>query len=198
MQLLQESLAILNGDATLKLDATPAGREVYQKLGFVDEYQLKRMQRVNAPNEFQKVDARLMGKKDFNQLLRIDMEIFGADRQQLLRWIWEGAPEYAFMMEEKNQIQGFCFGRPGYKFTHIGPVIASKINIAKELLTAALQNCKGKPVILDALQFDPEWVAWLASVVFCEQRLLTRMYRGSNLFPGIPEKQYAILGPEFG
>jgi hypothetical protein len=24
------------------------------------------------------------------------------------------------------------------------------------------------------------------------------MYRGNNRFPGVPEKQFAIMGPEFG
>lgn len=42
-QLLLEALDILKQEETIKLDATPAGREVYIKLGFVDEYPLSRM-----------------------------------------------------------------------------------------------------------------------------------------------------------
>src|SRR5690349_11093844 len=42
-QLLLEALRVLVNMDTIKLDATPAGREVYLKLGFVDEYMLSRM-----------------------------------------------------------------------------------------------------------------------------------------------------------
>src|SRR6478672_1599886 len=41
--LLREALHVLEHIDTVKLDATPAGREVYLKLGFVDEYMLSRM-----------------------------------------------------------------------------------------------------------------------------------------------------------
>jgi ribosomal protein S18 acetylase RimI-like enzyme len=42
-QLLREALEILQKEETVKLDATPAGREVYLKLNFADEYPLSRM-----------------------------------------------------------------------------------------------------------------------------------------------------------
>src|SRR5450631_811196 len=42
-QLLKEALLILRNLPTVKLDATPAGREVYLKLNFVEEYRLSRM-----------------------------------------------------------------------------------------------------------------------------------------------------------
>jgi hypothetical protein len=56
----------------------------------------------------------------------------------------------------------------------------------------------GQPFSLDAALHDEEWLQWLASVGFIEQRPFYRMYRGANRFPGQPEKQFAILGPEFG
>ncbi len=48
MQLLKEALQILHNEETIKLDATPAGREVYLKLNFVDEYHLARMSTIAA------------------------------------------------------------------------------------------------------------------------------------------------------
>src|SRR5688572_27629990 len=41
--LLQEALRLTANQETIKLDATPAGREVYSKFGFVDEYEIIRM-----------------------------------------------------------------------------------------------------------------------------------------------------------
>jgi hypothetical protein len=51
---------------------------------------------------------------------------------------------------------------------------------------------------LDISHVDQKWKAWLTSIGFIEQRSLTRMYKGRNSRPGKPEKQFAILGPEFG
>src|SRR5688572_15404910 len=48
-QLLQVALEILSLQETVKLDATPAGREVYLKHGFRDEYTLCRMLAMDIP-----------------------------------------------------------------------------------------------------------------------------------------------------
>src|SRR5688572_9270459 len=196
-QLLKEALQTLHNQETIKLDATPAGREVYLKLNFVDEYRLSRMSTISAAGRL-KSTARSLQKNDLPAVVKFDREIFGADRQPLLEWILEGAPQFAFLVEEKNEIQGYCLGRYGYNFTQIGPVIARNSGIAINLVSAALKNCIGCPVILDVLHFEPEWIEWLTSIGFAEQRPLLRMYRGSNKFPGLPEKQFSILGPEFG
>jgi len=196
-QLLKEALQTLHNQETIKLDATPAGREVYLKLNFVDEYRLSRMSTISAAGRL-KSTARSLRKNDLPAVVKFDREIFGADRQPLLEWILEGAPQFAFLVEEKNEIQGYCLGRYGYNFTQIGPVIARNSGIAINLVSAALKNCIGCPVILDVLHFEPEWIEWLTSIGFAEQRPLLRMYRGSNKFPGLPEKQFSILGPEFG
>ena len=198
MQLLKEALQILQNEETIKLDATPDGREVYLKLNFVDEYRLSRMSTTAAAQKLKVSDARALHKNDLVALMEFDLEIFGADRQPLLLWMLEGAPQFAFLVEEKKEILGYCLGRHGYNFTHIGPVIAKNNGIAKDLVSAAMNNCIGSPVILDALHFDQEWIEWLTSAGFTEQRPLIRMYRGSNRFQGVPEKQFAILGPEFG
>jgi ribosomal protein S18 acetylase RimI-like enzyme len=197
IQLLKEALEILQNDETVKLDATPEGREIYLKLNFVDEYRLSRMNAIVDVRKLKNAHARPVQKKDLKLLAAFDQEIFGADRQSLLEWMWQGSPQFAFIAED-NGIRGFCLGRQGYNFTHIGPVIAENFFVAKGLVSAALQNCINKPVILDVLHFDEEWLAWLADIGFREQRPFIRMYRGTNAFHAVTQKQYAILGPEFG
>lgn len=198
MQLLQEALQILSTEETIKLDATPAGREVYLKLNFVDEYNLTRMERYASEEKLKVSAVQVLKKNDLPDVINFDRIFFGADRQPLLEWMWENAPEYVFILKEKNEVQGYCMGRHGHQFTQIGPVIAKNPVIAQNLVSAALNNCMGHAVILDILHFDPAWMKWLISIGFTEQRLFIRMYRGSNRFPGVPERQYAILGPEFG
>ena len=197
--LLHEALDILKEEETVKLDATPAGREVYLKLNFVDEYQISRMHAVNISVEaLPNTVARPLQLQDFAHIAKLDYKIFGADRNQVLEWNYQGAPHFAFAVAENDVITGFCLGRRGHNFNHIGPILAQDVNGATQLASAALKNCHDKPTVIDVLHHSPSWVAFIKSLGFTELRPLTRMYRGANAHPGIPEKQFAILGPEFG
>jgi ribosomal protein S18 acetylase RimI-like enzyme len=198
-RLLGQALQILHKEETIKLDATSAGREVYLKLNFIDEYRLSRMTAIVDPAKLNHSSARHANKNDLDGIAAFDSSIFGADRKSLLQWMWEGVPQFFFVVSEQNAVHGYCMARAGYNFTHIGPIVANDLSVAKELLLAVLRSCvAGSAVIVDAMHFDPEWLAFLESIGFSELRPFIRMYRGSNRFPGIPEKQFAILGPEFG
>jgi GNAT superfamily N-acetyltransferase len=197
-ELLQKALQLLQAEETVKLDATPAGREVYLKLNFVDEYPLTRMNRVLRGEMPHSTRGKAIQKEDLSRLVEFDSKIFGANRSSLLQWMWENAPEFAFLIEDGIEIKGYAMGRYGHDFIHIGPVIAQNIDTAQDLLIAALKKCAGSPVILDVLHFEPEWIAWLKDIGFTEQRNFIRMFRGTNRFKGVPENQFAIIGPEFG
>lgn len=197
-QLLQEALQLLQAEETVKLDATPAGREVYLKLNFVDEYPLTRMNGMLTEEIFHPARARAILKEDLPRLIEFDSKIFGANRSSLLNWMWEKASGFAFLIEAENEIKGYAMGRYGHDFIHIGPIIAQNIGIAQDLLIAALNKCAGSPVIIDVLHFKPEWISWLKEIGFTEQRNFIRMFRGTNRFKGVPENQFAIIGPEFG
>lgn len=198
MKLLHKALDILKKKTTVKLDATPAGRQLYLKLGFVDEYPLSRMIKPGIHYTPYGSAAREFQKAEWEKIAELDFKVFGANRLPLLEWMYTGAPKMSFILEINNEILGYSFGRQGHRYMHIGPVVAADGNIARQLVSAALNQCNGQAVILDISHFDPSWTAWLASVGFEEQRPFYRMYRGLNGFPGEPEKQFAILGPEFG
>jgi GNAT superfamily N-acetyltransferase len=199
-RLLHESLEVLKGEQSIRLDATPAGHAVYLKYDFVDEYWLSRMERIAiiSPLMIENNQARPMMEADLPQVIEIDREIFGADRGAMLAWMLEGAPEYAWVMAYGNRIEGYTFGRHGFKFEHVGPLIAQDRKTARALVTACLSGYEGRSFIIDASLHDSEWKSELESLGFKEQRPFIRMFHGVNLFPGLPEKQYAILGPEFG
>lgn len=198
MHLLKQSLQVLNLRQTVKLDATPTGREVYLKLGFEDEFQLSRMYLLPKESKFTKTRVRPILKKDLPSVVDLDHKIFGADRSALLERMYENAPQFGLLLEEENQIKGFIMGRRGHDFNHLGPIIAQDNESAKELLKASLQTAQGHPLIVDVMHNEPEWIAWLLEMGFKEQRQFVRMFRGKNHFPGAREKQFAIIGPEFG
>ena len=199
IQLLRESLQILSEEDTVKLDATPAGRHIYIQLDFVDEYALSRMEieRVSG-QDLDASGARPIKNQDMPRLLEFDRRVFGADRAAVIDSVRTRASWLSFISEDSSGIHGYCFGRYGHSFTHIGPVIARDVASARRVCSAALINSGDRPVVIDALPRNAEWMEWLNSIGFKEQRPFIRMYRGSNAFPGTPDKQFAILGPEFG
>ena len=199
-QLLREALNVLQDESSIRLDATPAGQPVYRKLGFVDEYGLSRMETVVNPAALPTGynAARPMTEADLSQVCAMDAAIFGADRSAVLAWLLAGAPELAWVLQRTGGIAGYTFGRHGFNFVHVGPVVAEETTAAQQLVTACLRQRVGQPLILDAPQHTLEWKSWLEAVGFTEQRPFIRMYLGANLHPGLPEKQFAILGPEFG
>ncbi|MDX2034910.1 MAG: GNAT family N-acetyltransferase [Blastocatellia bacterium] len=199
-RLLREAIEMPRGQAAIRLDATPAGREVYLKLGFVDEYGLSRMEaRVSERIAGEEVgNARRMTEADLSAICEADATVFGADRRAMLRWMWEGAPEFAWVMPGERGVAGYCFGRRGFNFDHLGPIIAADARMARRLATACLRERVGAPFILDAFRHDQGWLQWLAEMAFREQRPFIRMFLGEHRHPGQPERQFAMLGPEFG
>ncbi len=197
-QLLHSAVDILRDETTVKLDATPAGREVYLKLNFVDEYRLSRMETIVSGIKFSTSDVRPLLLTDLPAVLKMDQKIFGAARNILLQWTLAGAPELAWVLTSANKIKGYCLGRHGYNFLHLGPIIAEDSETAQQLVSACLQGQIGKSVILDTPHHHTGFMQWLNAIGFREQRPFIRMFRGSNNFPGNPAYQFAILGPEFG
>lgn len=194
-KLLEQTLDILRDVDTVKLDATPAGREVYLKLGFRDEYVLSRMV-VENPMFTYSDAADSMTEKDFPNIFSTDKNVFGASREVLLQNLLNRYRQGSFVIRSKENISGYSFARKGYNFTQIGPVVTEQLHDAIRLTSTALKNITGG-CLLDVMHGSP-FYEWLLSIGFTEQRKLIRMFKGSNKFPGNPSKQFAILGPEFG
>ena len=198
-QLFREALSLIDENITVKLDATPEGKEVYRKFDFVDEYEILRMHRVpGAPPQQPTPFVRPMMLEDFPHVLKLDQDAFGANRNFILERNFTDGPEYACVIESGGQITGFCMGRSGHHADQLGPIIARNKEDALQLLSFMLKKMGNKPLIVDAMKHTPEWISNLSALGFVETRPLIRMFRGSNSYPGIPEKQFCILGPEFG
>jgi len=187
------------------LDATPAGHGIYLQRGFVDSGSLVRMRAEPATAERKGSGLGQRGSglescsceqgtiQDLTPVLARDREVFGADRGALLRWAHGAAPDLAWATPGG----AYCFGRHGDHSDHVGPVVAEDRESALALVRACLSLPRRRPVILDA-RADPEFLADLGALGFREQRPLTRMYLGEVRPPGEPEREFAIVGPEFG
>lgn len=199
--LLNEAINLGTGKGTIRLDATPAGKLLYDTLGFTDEYNLKRYQLDFCdPNDLPDPDRHCdrMMPDDLDKVIRWDEEVFGASRSIILKSLFRMGRDYAWIRNEDSGITGYCFGRPGSNFEQVGPIIARDVITARSLLVHALQSCTKKAVIIDVPDHQEDFSAWIKGYGFKVQRPFIRMYSGKLMFPGLPVFQYAIAGPEIG
>ena len=186
---------------SIKLDATPAGQQVYKKFDFKDEYLICRMTNTSMPPLPPGDDDILpesIQLKDIPGIIALDELVFGANRAQLIQSLVEEYPGKAALVKQDNKITGFALGRSGNKYHHIGPVVASNPTDAKILIANALQKLTHQAVVVDVLDDKEETLTWLNSIGFVKQRHFIRMYKKENTRPGITGNQYLIGGPEFG
>ena len=195
--LLERALAHLDarGVPCIKLDATPQGKPLYEKLGFASEYGIERwMLRREAhcgpgpPGDASAVE----------EVLRWDREVFGVDRSGLLRSLMAGAPELSVVLRGSAGIGGYALGRRGLRADHLGPWIAEDRGVAAALLDEFLVRSARELAFVDCVRPNPWGRALLEARGFEFSRPLTRMFRGRNEWPGRVDRQCAILGPEFG
>jgi GNAT superfamily N-acetyltransferase len=213
-RLLQEAMSILRGIPSIRLDATPQGRPVYQRLGFEDEHELCRMQLTgvasdrldsfqkslrSSPGQTGELSVRPMKAEDLAGVSEIDRRIFGADRHEILEWALQQSPEYAWIALSSAGIEGYCFGRHGFNFDQVGPVHSQNQLVSQQLLEACLSSANpGTRFIIDPLLHSPSWLEWLRLAGFVHQRPFTRMCFGANRYAGAPEEMWTMFGPEFG
>jgi GNAT superfamily N-acetyltransferase len=198
-QLLNEALVLLDDMPAIRLDATPAGANVYARAGFAEELSLQRMQRGAGAGSLptaSDVPMRPMAAGDIDGVMAWDADVFGADRGVLLQDLLLQAPDYAWVAGE-GELEGYLFGRHGHDFEHLGPLVARNDVVARRLVSDCLRAHPGRPYILDAPE-QPSWVSWLGSLGFTSQRPFTRMYRGQRQYQPRPDQLFAIMGPEFG
>jgi N-acetylglutamate synthase-like GNAT family acetyltransferase len=202
-QLLEKTIEHLDQShmRTMKLDATPLGKPLYTKLGFVTEYEIERWILKRPPGTASASPPSSntkLAQLQLERILKLDAELFGADRGVLLRSLHEEAPEFAMAVWEDGSPQGYAFGRSGLFADHLGPWMARSGAAAEKLLRGFLTQSYRETLIVDCMKSNLASVELLRTSGFAPSRPLTRMVRGPNDYPGRPETFCAILGPEFG
>lgn len=189
-------------DISIKLDATPAGQQVYRQFDFKEEYLIDRMVNVSMTNpasfDNSGIEPEPVKPENIKEIVAFDAAVFGTKREHLITSLVKEYPDKAWMVRHKNRVTGFVLGRDGSKYHHLGPVSASTVEDAQALIAKSLGGLIQKPVVVDVLQNKQALIASLKSLGFTKQRHFVRMYKGENHFPGIAEHYYCICGPEFG
>ena len=167
----------------IRLDATPAGKQVYQKLGFRELSTFHRWSReTNAASK-----SKLPTQPSFqwaSSHTELDRRAFGADRTD---WLRQVAADSVVV----GDAGGFAMRRAGALGTYLGPVTAAKPVLARQLIQSLLCDITG-PVIWDLPALNPAAETMAASLGFQPSRMLTRMEVGTLQPPPDPLLQFAL------
>jgi len=188
-----------NGCQCQKLDATYAGARVYEKMGFTVEYEVQRWT-VNLPAKVVEMDSAGLSLLTTDSLevgTGIDRAAFGASRRELLHW-YSSNEAPGFYLKHSQQLAGYALGRPGSGAWQMGPLVASDTAVAQNLMNAYLPGINSGPVIADVVADNKKAVSLLQGLGFEKRRVLCRMFRGENRWPGRPDQIFCLAGFEYG
>src|SRR5215470_909995 len=153
-QLLERAVQYLDesGIPTIKLDATPLGKPLYEKMGFVGEYEIERwILRRTARRELATCDTNLPAD-ELTEIFALDCDLFGADRGPLLGSLHDRAPDLTLTAARSSQLEGYAFGRRGLFADHLGPWMTGDGETARGLLAEFLRRSWRETVLVDAMK----------------------------------------------
>jgi len=197
-QLVQQALQYLDGRGvqTVRLDATPLGRPVYERLGFLPEYRLLRMQgEVSLPSDDRRY-APLPAER-VPGVCELDAAITGTSRKKLIQRLHAERPEAVTAAFDGRTAVGYAFWRPGRRAGQIGPAAAVSAATGVAMLDRVLARCPAGPLFIDVPADNRAAVQWAETHGFVVQREFTRMVRGPRI-ADFPQRIWASSGPEKG
>ena len=186
------------GIATIKLDATPMGRPLYESLGFVVESELERWQGTASPADGRD-QPELARPEELEPLYALDRAAYGADRSRLLASLAADAAGGPLAAARDGAApDGYALLRPGRTASYIGPIVATGAGTGLRLLDGMLARAAGTPVCLDRNLHGHLDAASLAERGLAVRRGLARMRLGPPVTGSAPASICAIAGPAFG
>ena len=183
--------------ATVKLDATPEGRPLYERFGFRVESVLQRWSGPGDSVARAANSLESLKRKEVPDLLKFDRLAFGADRSPLLEaLINESAVTPVLIRKPDRTLCGYALARRGSAADYVGPVVISDPQQAGTLLEQVLAQLQSARLYVD---YNPQCGAEheLSARGFVKERDLIRMTFGAPA-PGTSPLVFAIAGPEVG
>jgi GNAT superfamily N-acetyltransferase len=202
--LVEHALKFLEskGVQTVRLDATPLGQSIYEKLGFAPEYPLARY---GGRLGSMKSDAESSGhfrlraanERDHQPIVALDCEVTGTLREKFLGRLFHERMVTVRVAVRSQTLLGYFAVRSGSGATQLGPCIGT-IEAAQSLLSQAGGiTTKTKGVYIDVPTQCDSMVRLVEKAGLRIQRKFVRMCRG----PRVREDAKRLLassGPELG
>ena len=196
-RLMQAALDYLSERvAVTKLDATPAGRPVYENLGFRVESLVERW--AGRARAVPVAGCSRLDAVAHDELFMLDRRAFGADRSKLIEALLAETCVAPTTMATAGRLSGYALARSGSHAAYIGPLVATNANQAASLLDCLLNQLAGQEVYVDVNTDFRAGTEILAARGFTKQRDLIRMVYGAQNNAGTSGSVFAIAGPEIG
>jgi len=196
---------------TILLHATPEGRGLYERLGFVQigEIRQHQGQALQAPLEALEAGTRLRPatRRDAARLVALDAAAGGMPRDPLIRRLLESGD--AVVLDRDGETRGFSVLRRFGRGHVIGPVVAPDAASARALVGHWVNLHAGRFVRIDT-DFAGGLVEWLESLGLRRAGNPAAMVRGAALVRGVAARarrgeaataamrQYALVSQALG
>jgi predicted N-acetyltransferase YhbS len=185
----------------VKLDATPVGQPVYEKLRFVSEWRLQRWQRIGdsaeSSTERLRTQTRDLEERDWPLVEEIDAAAIGAHRPELLLRLRQECRR-ALVWPAIGEVLGFGFLRPGADSDYLGPLVCSVVEAFDRLLPDLLNAAVHSSLTWDIPDRNEAATAAAQRVGFKPVRPLMRMRLGSPAKSLQPNTLFGIADPAVG
>jgi GNAT superfamily N-acetyltransferase len=180
---------------TVRLDATHLGRPIYERLGFVPEYELVRFEGISLSGEVV-TSVKKATPEILTDVIEFDKRMTGENRTKMIQALFKEFQENTSVLIHGDKLEGFVTMRSGSNAIQIGPCTATS-NAGPDLLSYALNKCAGKAVYIDIPTDNTNSVKIAESSGLKIQRRFVRMCRGMRITDNI-EAIWASSGPEKG
>jgi GNAT superfamily N-acetyltransferase len=186
------------GTATVFLHATPSGRPLYEKLGFVPAGTCHTYLGgfVPAGSGGGPAQSRPAGPGDLSAIRRLDAQANGTDRARLVRRL-PGFTEQLRVVERRGGLTGYGGAYRGLRYVSIGPIIAESTGDAKSLI-ADLAGAVAGPVRVDIYDRHPQLLDWVATRGLAWHDSSLAMVLDGRPLPGDRGRCFAPLMPALG
>lgn len=173
----------------ITLDASKAGRPLYDKLGFVAYDETLVLQR---PSNAAKLDKTYripsISDQELDELAHWDRGAFGADRRRVFKVLLDNYPERAFILRDGDgQPSGYLFAQGN----RIGPWVMLQPSHAEELFQAALALPYDETISMNVPSVNREAIELARRHGFELVRANQHMGRGVSGVPGQRQKVYS-------
>jgi GNAT superfamily N-acetyltransferase len=170
----------MHGVSTIRLEADPPGMGIYQRLGFVEDFESLRFRATRSP---QPSPAAPLQEKDLADILALDMKITGEDRGSYLQILYKNSSQ-ALVIRRDNRLTGYLLAMPTSDGVNLGPFLAEDRESAADLLNAA----PGGVTTIGIPAPNQAGAALLQDLGFEPRPACTRMYLGPR-----PEQNAACI-----
>lgn len=204
-----------NGCKTIKLDAVQKAQKLYERVGYVFELNSLRFyldvstekkitQFKEKRKEYtKKFPVHNVKEDDLSEILTADEEMFGCNREGLLKILFEDFSEYAFITKDTNDfLAGYSFGVVENKILRIraglSDSLETTINLIDAAIITALEAHEIEGVSIGMVENTKWGVKAMDSLGFERTGYSLRMYTGEKTEATNNPSYFAIGHPAKG